>query len=296
MAVPFFLEEEVVGNLFVATQKSQFSEREKDILAAFGQQAAVGIRNARLYRVAEERRQIAQVFARMAFSAAASIHALRNHIGAGRAYLQLVRMSEQLPPERRIEVLKSGHDVLARIDEAAGILDSLHEPWRQSRDVPTDINRCLILAIQKIFPHLSLNLGQEKVDAGAGVVIIPCLAADLPTIKTSPDMMTEAFRVLGKNAVEAIKQRRQASELRLESRLTPEGAIQIRLGDDGIGIKPENVGKIFEMGWSTKQGEGMGFGLFWTKDYIEGLGGTITVDSTWQKGTTFEINLPTEAE
>jgi GAF domain-containing protein len=66
VAVPFFLEDEVVGNLFVATRRARFSEREKQILTTFGQQAAVGIRNARLYRKSEERRQIALVFGRMA--------------------------------------------------------------------------------------------------------------------------------------------------------------------------------------------------------------------------------------
>jgi signal transduction histidine kinase len=293
MAVPFFLEEEVVGNLFVATQRPHFSDREKEILAAFGQQAAVGIRNARLYRVAEERRQIAQVFARMAFSAAASIHALRNHIGAGRTFLQMVKMSEQFPPEQRGELLKSGPDVLARMNEAAEILDSLHEPWRQNRDVPTDINTCLTLAIQKIFPHLSLKLNQAQIDTGQGVTIFLSLAASLPSIKTSPDMLTEAFRVLGKNAVEAIQQGRQTGQLRIESHLNGDGVIEIIIGDNGIGIKPENLAKVFEMGWSTKKGEGMGFGLFWAKDYIEGLGGEIEVESIWQKGTTFNICLPT---
>ena len=125
------------------------------------------------------------------------------------------------------------------------------------------------------------------------IPVFPSLATCLPSIKTSPDMLTEAFRVLGKNAVEAMQQRRQAGELRLESRLTAEGVIEVIIGDTGIGIKPENLAKVFEMGWSTKKGEGMGFGLFWAKDYIEGLGGEIEVESIWQKRTTFNICLPT---
>jgi signal transduction histidine kinase len=36
----------------------------------------------------------------------------------------------------------------------------------------------------------------------------------------------------------------------------------------------------------------MGFGLFWTKDYIEGLQGTIQVESEVGAGTTFIIQLP----
>jgi sensor histidine kinase regulating citrate/malate metabolism len=36
----------------------------------------------------------------------------------------------------------------------------------------------------------------------------------------------------------------------------------------------------------------MGFGLFWTKDYIEGLGGSIEVESTYKSGTAFSLMLP----
>ena len=46
------------------------------------------------------------------------------------------------------------------------------------------------------------------------------------------------------------------------------------------------------MAMTTKEGKGMGFGLFWTKDYVEGLGGEILVNSTVGEGTTFTILLP----
>jgi sensor histidine kinase regulating citrate/malate metabolism len=68
--------------------------------------------------------------------------------------------------------------------------------------------------------------------------------------------------------------------------------MEIIIRDNGVGIKRENLGKIFELGWSSKKGEGMGFGLFWTRDYIEGLGGSIEVESTYKSGTTFSLMLP----
>jgi signal transduction histidine kinase len=65
----------------------------------------------------------------------------------------------------------------------------------------------------------------------------------------------------------------------------------VHIRDSGKGIKAGNLNKIFELGWSTKEA-GMGFGLFWAKDYIEGQGGSIKVESVWQEGTTFHITLP----
>jgi signal transduction histidine kinase len=293
MAVPFFIGDEVVGNLFVASKKTTFSTREKQVLTSFAQQAAVGIRNARLYRKAEERRQIAQMFGKMAFSAAASIHALRNYVGATRTYLQLLELGSQLPLEKRLVLLRSVPTALSHLNESIYLLDNLHKPWRQVTDVPTDVNECLILAVRKAFPDINLDMDRADVDTGEGIVIHTALAGDLPLVKTSPDMLTEALRVVIKNGVEALRKHRGDNQLWVETRRQPDNVIVILIRDNGVGIKAEHLTKIFEMGWSTKKGQGMGFGLFWTKDYIEGLGGTITVESVWRKGTTFTIHLPT---
>jgi signal transduction histidine kinase len=292
VAVPFFLEDEVVGNLFVASRKPKFSEREKEILTTFAQQAAVGIRNARLYRKAEERRQMAQIFGKMAFSAAASVHALRNHVGVVRSYLQLIEMGELLPAEKRLELHQSTPEALTRLNEAVGILDNLHEPWRQTPDIPANVNECLILAVRKVFSRLILNMSQPEINTGVGIMIYKSLSDQLPLIKTSLDMLTEAFRVVVKNAVEALKKDALDNKIWIESRLGTDGNSLISIRDNGAGIKPENLSKIFEMGWSTKEGQGMGFGLFWARDYIEGLGGSITVESNWGRGATFIISLP----
>ncbi len=292
MAVPFFLRDEVVGNLFVASQQSQFSEREKEILSTFSQQAAVGLRNARLYHIAEERRQIAQMFGKMAFSAAANIHALRNHVGVTRTFLQLLEMAEKMSEEQREKVMASSPDALTHLNEAVDILDNLHEPWSQKQDVPANINECLLWAVRKAFPQTVLNVAQDVIDTGEGVIVHHSLSENLPLVRTSPDMVTEAFRVIIKNSVEAVKQRKKSSQLWIESYLQSNSLIRVSIRDNGIGIKKEDIHKIFDMGWSTKKGKGMGFGLFWTRDYLEGLGGHITVDSTPKKGTTFVITFP----
>ena len=284
IAVPFFLENEVVGNLFVASPKARFYEWEKEILAMLGQQAAVGIRNARLYRIAEERRQIAQLFGKMAFTASASIHALRNHIGAPRTYIQLLEIRDQLTPSLLEELDEARGGAVDHLNKAIEILDNLHEPF--------EINKCLVMSVRKVFPGLVLDMSTDEINTGEGVIIHKSLANNLPLIKTWPDMLTEAFKILIKNGVEAVQKSKRGNKLWIKSCLSPDDVISISIRDNGAGIKPENLKNIFELGWSTKNGEGMGFGLFWTKDYIEGLGGTISVESEYGKGTTFLIELP----
>ena len=105
-------------------------------------------------------------------------------------------------------------------------------------------------------------------------------------------MLTEAFKVILKNATEAIKDTKGEGHLWLETALHNDTHICIIIRDDGSGIKPDALNRIFDMGWSSKKGRGMGFGLFWTKDYIEGIDGSIQVQSKWGKGTSFQISLP----
>ncbi|MBQ8849901.1 MAG: Spo0B domain-containing protein [Clostridia bacterium] len=68
------------------------------------------------------------------------------------------------------------------------------------------------------------------------------------------------------------------------------GALLITADDTGVGIAPENIEKIFEYGYSTK-GEGRGTGLYQVKTMVEGLGGTVSVESQPDVGTSFSVSF-----
>ncbi len=299
IAVPFFLETfssddpdqdeptgELVGNLFAATRSRVFKYSEIELLRAFGEHAAAGIRNARLYRKAEERQQAAQMFGRMAFSAATSVHALRNHIGVVRLHIELL---ERLSGDELMQQIQKSAQVKDRLNQVAAILDTLREPWHQISDELTDVNDCLRHAVNRAIP----------VDDRQAITVKLVLTNQPLYIETSPDMLIEAFKVLIKNACEAIRDRYPAmpaggratkGRLLIQTSLDTYDTLEVRISDNGVGIKPENLMKIFEIGWSTKR-TGMGFGLFWTRDYVEGLGGSITVESVLGEGTTFCVRL-----
>lgn len=66
---------------------------------------------------------------------------------------------------------------------------------------------------------------------------------------------------------------------------------EIRVEDNGSGIDQTILEKIFEENFTTKP-KGMGLGLSMVKKYIESIGGTIIIESTSPKGTTFLIQIP----
>jgi signal transduction histidine kinase len=276
----------------VATRRPSFTDREIRILTTFSQQAAAGLRNARLYRVAEERRDIAQKFGRMAFSATASVHDLRNHVGVVRNYLHLLTMTHQLPPEQQAAILTEVPAMMERLTAATDILDNLHQPWQQIPDRPVQVNHCLVRAVREVFPSANMQDQYAEISTSDNITLSLYMAHDLPVIKTALDMLTEAFRIVIKNAADALKEEGTICKIWIASQRKSADCIEVVIRDSGPGIKPQNQDHIFDMGWSTKKGQGMGFGLFWAKDYLTGFGGDIQVESKWGDGATFRITLP----
>lgn len=63
--------------------------------------------------------------------------------------------------------------------------------------------------------------------------------------------------------------------------------------DTGCGIHPDNIQKIFELFFTTKDvGKGTGLGLSITYDIVKKHNGEITVQSEQGKGTTFTVKIP----
>ncbi|HMI90826.1 MAG TPA: ATP-binding protein [Polyangiales bacterium] len=82
--------------------------------------------------------------------------------------------------------------------------------------------------------------------------------------------------------------------------LAPEPAIEFKVTDNGIGIPPEHLQKIFDAfyqvdGSSTREYGGAGLGLAITKNLVEAHRGTIRVESTLNKGSMFSVTLPQTA-
>jgi signal transduction histidine kinase len=96
----------------------------------------------------------------------------------------------------------------------------------------------------------------------------------------------------------AIKYKRENTPPQLVAKTWNEGEnIHISISDNGIGIKKDNLNKIFDRFYRVSTGnihnvKGFGLGLAYVKKIIEELDGTIKVESEYGTGTTFTITLP----
>ena len=134
------------------------------------------------------------------------------------------------------------------------------------------------------FRHRSPQFGRHDIEIE--------LRDDVPPIPINAELMSWAFENLFKNAIDAMD--RQTGSMRVRLGLMPEGrAVQITFQDDGRGIEPENIKRIFEPGFSTKK-RGWGLGLAFVKRIVEEYhkGKISVVQSAPGAGTTFEVILP----
>jgi len=75
----------------------------------------------------------------------------------------------------------------------------------------------------------------------------------------------------------------------------PNDGVVLVVGDTGVGIPPENLARVYEAFFTTRSSIGTGIGLFITKQFVEGHGGTIAIESSTSAdshGTKVSIFLP----
>lgn len=95
---------------------------------------------------------------------------------------------------------------------------------------------------------------------------------------------------LVKNAIQSIPEN-QSEKTILVSVKKEENNVLILVKDNGIGIEAENIDRIFEPKFTTKN-SGMGLGLGIIKNIIENYKGSITFETEEGKGATFTVSLP----
>src|SRR5882762_9523592 len=147
----------------------------------------------------------------------------------------------------------------------------------------------------------SLDLRSEAEDAlrvisgqaaESGIETMVTQHGDVPRIIGDKDSLRSAFTNLLINSVEAIDSHGGKVEIALTAE--PPNRARIEVTDTGKGIAPEDIAKIFEPYYSTKD-TGTGLGLAIVKKAIDDHGGSITVSSKLDSGTTFTIILPAKA-
>jgi len=177
------------------------------------------------------------------------------------------------PPEA-----KSGLELgKAQVQTIARIVDRFSSVVRPVRPVSSilfldDVLRRAAGSLVAEDPEISARL---RIDTESGV-----------RLTGDGELLSIALLNLLKNAVEASS----STPIRMEGRRNKK-RVEIRVRDEGPGIPPEAIARIFEPFYTTKE-KGTGIGLFMAKKIVEAHGGTIEARSREGEGSEFRIELP----
>ena len=228
----------------------------------------------------EEQLIQAEKLAAMGQMLAGVAHELNNPLTAILGVTELVRERDGLDDSMKRQ-LDLTHRQARR---AARIVQNLLEFSRpaSAQKKPVDLSTIVERTLQ-LHDH-SLRRNQVQVD------FTP--RSDLPLIAGDANQLIQVFLNLISNAEQAIHEVRESG--RIQIRLTTAGGNVIAtVQDDGVGISPEAMPKLFDPFYTTKRpGGGTGLGLSICLSIAREHGGTIQAESLPGGGSAFRVYLP----
>ncbi|HEY8181620.1 MAG TPA: ATP-binding protein [Thermoanaerobaculia bacterium] len=143
--------------------------------------------------------------------------------------------------------------------------------------------------LREIVEEVMLKYNYQIEEGGVRVEI----PNDLPTVNVDPEKMREAIGALISNALFFNDRPKGERTMTVECTPDPSG-YRLCVRDNGIGIDPRYTNQIFDLGLKLdkSRGGGPGYGLYLAKRVIEGNGGTISVDTALDQGSTFCFTIP----
>jgi signal transduction histidine kinase len=214
-------------------------------------------------------------------------HELRTPIAALRTFNELLVEGAANDPTTRSEFLESSRAQLERLDWLAQNLLELSklDSGLVLLDLrPDDVRSAVEQAVEQATPsarrrgvHLSMDLPREAI-----------------RVRHDPVRIGQVVTNLVGNA---LKFTPRGGMVEVAVRGTRDGGAVIEVVDNGVGIDPADLPKIFDRFFrgsraSEARGSGSGLGLAIVRSIVEMHGGTVTVDSRLGGGSTFTVTLP----
>jgi signal transduction histidine kinase len=177
---------------------------------------------------------------------------------------------------RRIR--SSAHQMKKVLDEMSHLVKLLARP-NAPRPTP----------LREIVEEVILKCNYQ-IEEGAVKIDIP---DDLPTVSVDPEKMREAIGALFANALLFNDRPKGERTIAIDCNVDPDG-YRLCVRDNGIGIDPRYTNQIFDLGLKLdkSRGGGPGYGLYLAKRIVESHGGSISVDSVPDQGSTVCLIIP----
>ena len=179
------------------------------------------------------------------------------------------------------DVRDSLREVRAQVDRCKNITHKLLDFARKREPVLQDVD------VVRIIEDMARLVDKEA--SYKNVTLARDLPQGLPTLRTDAPLLRQVVLNLMTNALYAVD---TGGRIEVSARADDE-ILEIRIKDNGCGIPPENIEKIFNPFFTTKPpGQGTGLGLSMCHTLVTGMKGEICVESKPGQGATFIVRLP----
>jgi two-component system NtrC family sensor kinase len=209
---------------------------------------------------------------------AGAAHEINNPLAAVMGFSQLV-LRRELDPDVRVDVER----ILGEATRAAKIVANLQSFARRNEpsQEPVELGDIVL----RVLDVKSYELRLDNIE------VVTDFTIDSATIIGDPQQIEQVVLNITSNAAHFMNEANGGGTLTFK--LEQEGrAVRLSITDDGPGISPEYLPKVFDPFFTTREvGTGTGLGLSICYGIINEHGGTITVDSKLYEGTTFTIEL-----
>jgi GAF domain-containing protein/CheY-like chemotaxis protein len=292
LAVPLLHQDRVIGALIVRRKRTgSFAQETVDLLQTFATQSALAIQNARLFHEIEEKgRQLEAASQHKSQFLANMSHELRTPLNA------IIGITEMLHEEAEGSEYADFAEPLGRVQRAGKhLLGLINDVLDLSKIEAGKIDLHEETVDLGVLARDLIVTAQPLADKNGNRLVLDC-AADIGAIDTDQMRLRQVLLNLLSNACKFTEKGTVTLSL---ARTTHNGTsgIAIAVTDSGIGMTPEQMGKLFteftqaEAGTSRKYG-GTGLGLAISKRLVEMMGGSVGVESVPGKGSTFKVWLP----
>jgi two-component system NtrC family sensor kinase len=264
----------------VLTQKSanRFTEEHLKLMVAIGHQAALAVEDTSYYSAMVQAERLAAV--------GQTIATLSHHI---KNILQGIRGGSYLIEEGlkvgENDVVRRGWRIVEKNQERISnlVMDMLTFSKEREPDLQrADLNETIADVVE---------LMQTRANEAA-VLLQFSPSADLPLLLFDADLMHRAVLNIVTNAIDACEKREAARVALHIDYDAHERITSIVVEDNGEGIPPEDVQRIFSVFESRKGARGTGLGLPVSQKILREHGGDILVESTPGAGSRFILTLP----